>query len=120
MNHSNLLVLKLWTEVNIFFQSGEEIPPPMIPSGSESPSRESVNSYLPTRKRKKKRKSSVSSGKWPRTSSSVDDENRPIGRHIDNDRVSNYLQKDDDSANQGDDLGEKFILTNVSFVLSLR
>lgn len=89
------------TPPTILTENGEEIPVSAIPAASESLSKETVSPYFPLKRRKKRRKSSSSSGKWPRTSSTVDNENRSLDGH--DNRSTSYDHKDDDNTDHGDD-----------------
>ncbi|OXU19717.1 hypothetical protein TSAR_014690 [Trichomalopsis sarcophagae] len=95
------------TPPTILTQKGEQVPISAIP-GCNDPSvaRDTMNSYLPIR-RKKKRKISGGGGKWPKRGySSL--ETRSLDDHSEDNRSVDYGHKDGDDGSQlGDEAKER-------------
>ncbi|XP_031780157.1 broad-complex core protein isoforms 1/2/3/4/5 isoform X1 [Nasonia vitripennis] len=93
------------TPPTILTQKGEQVPISAIP-GCNDPSvtRDTMNSYLPIR-RKKKRKISGGGGKWPKRGySSL--ETRSLDDHSEDNRSVDYGHKDGDDGSQLGDEGD--------------
>ncbi|XP_029167728.1 transcription factor GAGA-like [Nylanderia fulva] len=88
------------TPPTIVTESGEEVPASAIPTPNDGLAKATLNSYNPLKRRKKRRKSSTSSGKWPCTSNTTD---TGESRLVDDNRTMPYENKDDDTTDQTDD-----------------
>ncbi|XP_043278090.1 uncharacterized protein [Venturia canescens] len=96
------------TPPTILTENGEEIPASAIPSGTEPPTREIMNTCMPMQRKKKRRKSSstsMPSGKWPR-SDHGDSDDRGHDSHHSNERTTDYEHSKDGESGPHDDMGD--------------
>ncbi|XP_043278087.1 protein abrupt-like isoform X1 [Venturia canescens] len=94
------------TPPTILTENGEEIPASAIPSGTEPPTREIMNTCMPMQRKKKRRKSSstsMPSGKWPR-SDHGDSDDRGHDSHHSNERTTDYEHSKDGESGPHDDM----------------
>ncbi|XP_011501008.1 PREDICTED: uncharacterized protein LOC105364705 isoform X2 [Ceratosolen solmsi marchali] len=95
------------TPPTILTEKGEEVPVSTIPGCNEtSISRDTMNSYLPQRRRKKKRKLSSGAGKWPKIGYHSSLETRSLDEHSEENRSVDFGHKDGDDGSHLDDEGD--------------